>query len=160
VSGRPTWVPLGTTANKQGKIAGANASGAHDTFQGIVATGVFKSFDLQVARTGLSQHEIEKLGLDAIRSVSEQPSRADSYRGAQPIHTVLFVERGSERLLGVQMAGRDGVGLRIDVFATALHAKLTLSQIEALDLAYAPPFAPVYDPVLIAATVARKDAKK
>ena len=160
VSGEATWVPLGTTANKQGKVAGANAAGAQQTFHGIVGTAVFKVFDMQVARTGLSGHDIERLGLQAISSLSQQPSRAGSVSGGEPIHTVVYAERGSERLLGAQMAGREGVAQRVDVFATALHANMTLEQVEALDLAYAPPFAPVYDPILIAATVARKDIKQ
>jgi NADPH-dependent 2,4-dienoyl-CoA reductase/sulfur reductase-like enzyme len=160
VSGVPVWVPLGTTANKQGKIAGANAVGAHERFAGIVGSAVFKLFDLQVARTGLGPAELERLPLDALTSVSTQFSRAKSAGGGEPIQTVLYVERGSGRLLGAQMAGRDGVAQRIDVFAAALHAGMTVEQVEDLDLAYAPPFAPVYDPILIAATVARKDLQK
>lgn len=156
VSGEAVWIPLGTTANKQGKIAGANAVGGDERFRGIVGTGVFKLFDLQVARTGLGPSELKRLGLEFIAAESKQVSRANSVSGGETIRTMLFVERGSGRLLGAQMAGRDGVGGRIDVYATALHAELTVAQIEGLDLAYAPPFAPVYDPVLIAATVAKK----
>ena len=160
VTGEPTWIPLGPTANKQGKIAGANAAGAHDRFEGIVGSAVFKVFDLQVARTGLGPRELEKAEIDALSSVSTQPSRAGSVAGAEPIRTLLIAAPDSGRLLGVQMAGRDGVGQRIDVFATALHANMTIDQLEDLDLAYAPPFAPVYDPILIAATVAKKDREK
>jgi CoA-dependent NAD(P)H sulfur oxidoreductase len=160
VSGQPVWVPLGTTANKQGKVAGANAVGGHERFGGIVGSAVFKLFDLEVARTGLGAGDLKRLSLDALASVSEQPSRAASAGGGEPIMTVLYVERGSGRLLGAQMAGRDGVGLRIDVYATALHAGMTVEQVEDLDLAYAPPFSPVYDAILVAATVARKDLKK
>jgi NADPH-dependent 2,4-dienoyl-CoA reductase/sulfur reductase-like enzyme len=160
VNGETIWVPLGTTANKQGKVAGANASGGHDTFPGIVASAAFKVFDLQVARTGLNESELKKSSTPWLSAKSEQPSRAASYQPEpEPITSVLFFERDSERLLGAQMVGRDGVGQRIDVFATALHARMTLEQIEDLDLAYAPPFAPVYDPILIAATVARKQAR-
>jgi NADPH-dependent 2,4-dienoyl-CoA reductase/sulfur reductase-like enzyme len=160
VSGAPTWIPLGTTANKQGKVAGANAVGAHEQFHGIVGSAVFKVFDLEVARTGLGAAEIARLGLHAVSALSKQGSRADSVGGGEPINTVLYAEHGSQRLLGAQMAGHDGAGLRIDVFATALHARMTLEQVEDLDLAYAPPFAPVYDPILIAATVARKELQR
>jgi NADPH-dependent 2,4-dienoyl-CoA reductase/sulfur reductase-like enzyme len=156
VTGKPVWIPLGTTANRQGKIAGANAAGADERFAGIVGTGIFRVFEMQVARTGLGPKELKKAGIDAVEAPSTQPSRASSVSGGQPIRTVLFVERGSGRLLGAQMAGRDGVGGRIDVYAAALSAGMTVDDVEALDLAYAPPFAPVYDPIAIAATVAKK----
>lgn len=160
VSGRPTWVPLGTTANKQGKVAGAHAVGGEASFGGIVGTAAFKVFDLEVARTGLGRAELERLQWSAISSVSRQANRANSYPGGSTLTTVLFVERESGRLLGAQMCGASGVAKRIDVFATALHARMDVRAIEGLDLAYAPPFAPVYDPVLIAATVAQKDLAK
>jgi NADPH-dependent 2,4-dienoyl-CoA reductase/sulfur reductase-like enzyme len=156
VTGKAVWIPLGTTANRQGKVAGANAAGGDDRFSGIVGTGVFKVFEMQVARSGLGPSELKKLDIDAVVAGSTQGSRAGSVSGGQPIRTVLFVERESGKLLGAQMAGRDGVGGRIDVYATALAVGMTVQQIEGLDLAYAPPFAPVYDPIAIAATVAKK----
>jgi NADPH-dependent 2,4-dienoyl-CoA reductase/sulfur reductase-like enzyme len=156
VTGKPVWIPLGTTANRQGKVAGANAAGGDDRFAGIVGTGVFRVFEMQVARSGLGPSELKKLGIDAVVAGSTQNSRASSVSGGEPIRSVLFVEPGSGKLLGAQMAGRDGVGGRIDVYATALSTGMTVQQIEGLDLAYAPPFAPVYDPIAIAATVAKK----
>lgn len=156
VSGKPVWIPLGTTANKQGKVAGANAAGATETFGGIVGTAVFKVFGVEVGRTGLGQREITELGVEAVTAPSTQPSRAHSYPGGSEVRTVLFAETETGLLLGAQMVGREGVAGRIDTLATALHAGMTVEQVEGLDLAYAPPFAPVYDPVLIAATVARK----
>jgi NADPH-dependent 2,4-dienoyl-CoA reductase/sulfur reductase-like enzyme len=156
ISGRPAYIPLGTTANKQGKIAGANAAGAHETFAGIVGSAGFKLFELEVARTGLSSLDARRLGLDAVAVPSTHRSRAHGYPGAKPITTVLVVERGTRRLLGAQMIGGDAVAKRVDVLATALHARMTIDQVEALDLSYAPPFAPVWDPILIAATVAAK----
>ncbi|MCG6926318.1 MAG: FAD-dependent oxidoreductase [Acidobacteria bacterium] len=156
VSGRPVWIPLGTTANKQGKVAGANAAGATEVFAGVAGTVGFKVFDLEVARTGLTATEAASLGIDVVTAVSRQPSRARGYPGANPITTTLAAERGTGRLIGAQMAGVGVVAKRIDVFATALAAGLTVEALEALDLSYAPPFAPVYDPVLVAAAVARK----
>jgi NADPH-dependent 2,4-dienoyl-CoA reductase/sulfur reductase-like enzyme len=150
------YIPLGTTANKQGKVAGANAAGGEERFGGIVGTAGFRVFDLEVARTGIGGSDIERHGLDVVSSVSRHNNRGRHYPGAARLTTVLFTERASGRLLGAQMAGADGVALRVDVYATALHAGLAVDEIEALDLAYAPPFAPVYDPVLVAATVARK----
>jgi NADPH-dependent 2,4-dienoyl-CoA reductase/sulfur reductase-like enzyme len=156
VTGKPVWIPLGTTANKHGKVAGANATGAEETFGGIVGTAVFKVFGLEIGRTGLGQRDIDELGIEAVTAPSTQPSRAHSYPGGTEVTTVLFVETKTGLLLGAQMAGREGVAGRIDTLATALHAEMTVEQVESLDLAYAPPFAPVYDPILIAATVARK----
>lgn len=166
---RPSWVPLGTTANKQGKVAGANAvlaagaagaAGGDQHFDGIVGSAGFKCFDLEVARTGLGAAEIASAGLDAVAAVSTHHTRARSYPGDKPISTVVYAERGSGRLLGAQMIGGEAVAKRIDVFATALHARMTLVQVEALDLTYAPPFAPVYDAILIAASVGVKALAK
>lgn len=156
VSKRPAYIPLGDTANKQGKVAGANAAGAERLFRGIVGTAGFKAFDLEVARTGLGSVEIERLGLQAVAALSRHRSVAHAYPGSQTITTVLLAEVPGGRLLGAQMIGRATVAKRIDVFATALHAGMTIDDVEALDLAYAPPLAPVYDPILVAATVAKK----
>ncbi len=156
VLGQAVYIPLGTTANKQGKVAGANAAGGAERFAGIVGTAGFKVFGIEVARTGVGAAEISRHGLDALSCVSRHSSRGHHYPGSATITTVLFVERGSGRLLGAQMAGGDTVAKRIDVFAVALRARMRVDEVESLDLSYAPPFAPVYDPVIIAAAVARK----
>ena len=157
VSGHAVWVPLGTTANKQGKVAGADASGADERFPGIVGTAAFRVFDLEVARTGLGGSEAQRSGLDFVVAPSTHRSRGHAFPGSTTVTTVLLVERRTGRLLGAQMAGREGAATRIDVLAAALHAGMTVEQVEALDLAYAPPLAPVYVPrLLIAASVARK----
>jgi NADPH-dependent 2,4-dienoyl-CoA reductase/sulfur reductase-like enzyme len=156
VSGRPAWIPLGTTANKQGKVAGANAAGADERFGGIVGTAGFKLFEIEVARTGLGMADVRRLGIDALSSNSRHRSRGHAYPGGRTTDTVLIVERSSGRLLGAQMAG-ETAAKRIDVLAAALQAKMTVADVEQLDLSYAPPFAPVYDPILVAASVARKD---
>lgn len=155
VAGGPAWIPLGTTANKQGKVAGANAAGADERFGGVVGTAAFKVFGLQVGRTGLGRAEAAEA---ILFSTSKHGSRGHGYPGSGPITTVLVVDAGG-RLLGAQLVGAEGVKGRIDVFATALHAGMTVAQIEGLDLAYAPPLAPVYDPILIAASVARKELR-
>jgi NADPH-dependent 2,4-dienoyl-CoA reductase/sulfur reductase-like enzyme len=156
VTGRPAWIPLGTTANKQGKVAGANATGAGERFDGIVGSAAFKVFDLEVGRTGLNAAEAGRAGLDAVGAGSKHRSRGHGYPGAKDVTTVLVAERSTGRLLGAQMVGGEGVAGRIDVLATALTARFTVAQLEQLDLAYAPPLAPVYDPILIAAGVASK----
>lgn len=160
VSRRPAYVPLGTTANKQGKVAGANAAGGDERFGGIVGTAAFKVFDLEVGRTGLTLSDAAAAGLDAITSASTHRSRGHAYPGSKVLTTVLVLERKTGRLLGAQMVGAEGVTGRVDVLATALTSGMSVQQLEQLDLAYAPPLAPVYDPLLIAAAVGGKDLAK
>jgi NADPH-dependent 2,4-dienoyl-CoA reductase/sulfur reductase-like enzyme len=160
VSGKPSFVPLGTTANKQGKIAGANAAGADERFAGIVGSAAFKVFDLEVGRTGLGRAELDKIGMRATRTLSTHLDHAPSFSPANKLTSVLFTDPGSGKLLGAQMVGDGVVGKRIDVYATALYAGLSVQDVADLDLTYAPPIAPVYDPVLIAASVAEKQLEK
>lgn len=143
----PAWIPLGPAANKTGRVAGTVAAGGTARFGGVVGTAVVKVFDLGVARTGLT---LDEAGPDAVATDAVHRSRAKYYPGGHPLH-VRLVHKPGGRLLGGQLAGRDGVAKRIDVLATALHAGLSVAQLAELDLSYAPPFAPVYDPVLIAA---------
>jgi len=150
VLGRPAWIPLGPAANKTGRVAGTVAAGGAASFRGIVGTAVVKVFGLEVARTGLTLAEAEAAGLAARAVDVVSRSRAKYYPGAQPLH-VRLVHAPDGRLLGGQLAGREGAAKRIDVLATALHAGMTVADIAGLDLSYAPPFAPVYDPVLAAA---------
>lgn len=160
VLGAFVWLPLGTTANKQGKVAGINASGGDARFGGIVGTAGFKLFDLEVARTGIGPGESADSRWRRVRVVSKHANRGHGFPGAGRITSVLFVDGASGRLLGAQMIGPGAVATRIDVYAAALHAGMTVDDIEGLDLAYAPPFAPVYDPILIAARVARKEIER
>jgi CoA-dependent NAD(P)H sulfur oxidoreductase len=153
---RNTYMPLGTTANKQGRVAGNNMAGFDAAFAGIVGTAVFKVFDLEVGRTGLSEKDARREGLDCVSNTIEHTSRAHYFPGVSRIRVRLVAERNTGRLLGAQMAGREGISKRVDVFATAITAGMTAHQVENLDLGYAPPFAPVYDPVLIAASEIQK----
>ncbi|HXJ96215.1 MAG TPA: FAD-dependent oxidoreductase [Terriglobia bacterium] len=150
VSGQRTYVPLGTTANKQGRVAGENAAGGRERFPGIVGTAVVKVFGLEVARTGLGSEEAREAGFRAAEALVQAPARA-RYLGGQDILVKLIGDRASGRLLGAQMVGPEGVAKRIDVLATALHSRLTAEQVYQLDLSYAPPFSSVWDPILIAA---------
>jgi NADPH-dependent 2,4-dienoyl-CoA reductase/sulfur reductase-like enzyme len=150
VLGRPAWVPLGPAANKTGRVAGTVAAGGSASFKGVVGTVAVKVFDLEVASTGLTLDEARAAGLDAVATDEVSRSRAKYYPGSSPLH-VRLVHTREGRLLGGQLAGREGVAKRVDVLATALYAGLTVADLAALDLSYAPPFAPVYDPVLAAA---------
>ena len=158
VTGKDVYIPRGTTANKQGRTAGENASGGHEVFEGIVGTAVSKIFDLTVARTGLTSAEALAEGYDFVTSTVAHPSHAHTYPNPEPkdITIKLIAERTTGRLLGAQMIGEIGVAKRIDVFATAVCQGMTIGDISSLDLSYSPPFAPVWDPILVAANVALK----
>jgi NADPH-dependent 2,4-dienoyl-CoA reductase/sulfur reductase-like enzyme len=151
VSRAPAHVALGTHANKQGRVAGINLGGGYATFAGVVGTAVTKVCDLEVARTGLREGEAGRAGFRYVTATVESTTRAGYYPDAQPITTKLIAERRSGRLLGAQIVGREGAAKRIDVLATALWNEMTVEELTGLDLSYAPPFAPVWDPVLIAA---------
>ncbi|MGW1588683.1 FAD-dependent oxidoreductase [Streptomyces sp. NPDC002386] len=157
VSGQEQYVPLGTHANKHGQVIGTNAAGGYATFPGVVGTAVSKVCDLEIARTGLREKDAHRAGLRFESVVIESTSRAGYYPGASPMTVKMLAERGTGRLLGVQIVGREGAGKRVDVAAVALTAQMTVQQMTALDLGYAPPFSPVWDPVLVAA---RKAAAK
>ncbi len=149
--GGPSYVPLGTTANKQGRVAGANVAGGDEHFAGVLGTAVVKICDLEVGRTGLGEQEAANAGFDVVSASVMHLSRAGYYPGHEQVRVKLVAERGSGRLLGGQIVGREGVAKRVDVIAAALHARATAADLEGYDLSYAPPFAPVWDPVLIAA---------
>ncbi|WP_324717445.1 FAD-dependent oxidoreductase [Carboxydochorda subterranea] len=157
---RPVWIPLGTTSNKQGRIAGENAAGGDARFRGIVGTAALRVFDLEVARTGLTREEAEREPRwEAVEVHVRHGSRAHYYPGRGPIDAWLVGDRKSGRLLGAQMVGPAGsVAKRIDVLAVALSAGLPVEEVAELDLSYAPPFAPVWDVALIAAREWLKDA--
>ncbi len=156
VSGKRVWFPLGQPAVKQGWVAGANASGfgTSEKYAGIVGTNIVKVFDLELARTGLGFEEAQELGFDVDVIENETNSRAGYYPNGSKIFTRLIFDRRG-KLLGAQMAGREGVAQRIDVYASALYASLKLGDVENLDLAYAPPFAPTIDPIQRAANMAK-----
>ncbi len=156
VLNKPAYIPLGTTANKQGRIAGTNIAGGDAAFGGIVGTAVVKVFDLEVARTGLSEREAQQAGFDAASVTIKAPARAHYMPTHPPIHVKLVFEKGTKKLLGGQMVGEEGVSKRIDIIAAALHNGWTVYDLAQLDLSYAPPFAPVWDPILVAANVASK----
>ncbi len=151
VSRRPTAIALGTHANKQGRVAGVNLGGGYATFPGVVGTAVTKVCGLEVARTGLTEAEAEAAGFASESVVVDSTTRAGYFPGAEPITTKLVAERRSGRLLGAQIVGAEGAAKRIDVLACALWNEMAVDAIANLDLGYAPPFSPVWDPVLIAA---------
>ncbi|MBL8151922.1 MAG: FAD-dependent oxidoreductase [Blastocatellia bacterium] len=157
VSDQPVYLPLGTTANKQGRVAGINVAGGRAELRGVAGTSLLKVFDLEVAVTGLSLQEAKEAGFAARSSYSSSISKAGYYPGAVEIETEIIYDTHTGRLLGAQMVGKEGVAKRVDIFATALYARLRLDDILQLDLGYAPPFAPVWDPVAYAARKAETE---
>lgn len=157
VSGQAAWVPLGTTANKQGRVAGENAVGGSARFPGVVGTAVVKLFDLEVARTGLHLAEAAAAGFQPVAATVRHRSRAGYYPGGAPMTVRLVLDRPTGRVLGGQLVGAEGAARRVDVIAAALHTGMTVEQFAELDLGYAPPFAPVWDPLLLAARQGLKD---
>jgi NADPH-dependent 2,4-dienoyl-CoA reductase/sulfur reductase-like enzyme len=151
VSQRRVHVALGTVANKQGRVAGINLGGGYATFRGVVGTAITKICSLEVARTGLSEVEATTDGFDAAAVTIETTTRAGYLPDAEPMTVKLLGERGTGRLLGAQIIGGNGAAKRIDTVATALHGGLRIDEMIDLDLAYAPPFSSVWDPIAVAA---------
>jgi NADPH-dependent 2,4-dienoyl-CoA reductase/sulfur reductase-like enzyme len=158
VTGKRTWIPLGTTANRQGKVAGENAVGGNAKFPGVAGTNITKVFDLEVAQTGLTEAAGRDQGLDASSASITASSRAHGYPGGKPIRVKVVFEKGTGRLLGAQMIGEEGVVKRIDTVAAGLHCGMTVGDLASVDMGYAPPYSPVWDPVLTAARQAMKKA--
>jgi NADPH-dependent 2,4-dienoyl-CoA reductase/sulfur reductase-like enzyme len=155
LSGVRKVVALGTHANKQGRVCGINIGGGYATFPGVIGTAITKICELEVARTGLSEREAGEAGYEYVSAVVDSTTRAGYYPGAQPIRLKMIAERRSGRLLGAQIVGKDAAAKRIDVLAATIWNGMTVDEILGLDLSYAPPFSPVWDPVLIAARKAQ-----
>ena len=148
VTGKPLYRPMGSTANKMGRIAGDVITGGSLEFRGVLGTGIFKVFDLSVAMTGLTEKEARKSGYDIEVIHNIKPNVPDYYPGSTEMTIKAIADRKTEKLLGVQIVGGEGVDKRIDVFVTAITYGAKAGDLFHLDLAYAPPFATTKDPVL------------
>lgn len=151
VTGHPVHIPLGTHANKQGRVVGINIGGGYATFPGVIGTAVTRVCDLEVARTGLREVDASAAGYEFVCVVAESTNRAGYLPGAETMVVKLIVERRTGRLLGGQIVGRSHAAKRIDTLAVALWNGMTVDEMTGLDLGYAPPYSPVWDPVLVAA---------
>ncbi|MFC1889390.1 FAD-dependent oxidoreductase [Thermodesulfobacteriota bacterium] len=156
ITGEPTFTPLGDIANKQGWTAGENAAGGEALYRGSLGSMHFRCFDLEVGMTGLTAAEATER-FDAHATVIEHRSRAHAQPRGVPILVKLVADRKTGRLLGGQLAGTEGAALRVNALAVALHAGLTIEDLQQADFAYAPPFSPVIDPILLAARVMTKE---
>lgn len=150
------YIPLGTTANKQGRIAGTNMGGGHAEFKGILGTAVMKVLDLQMARTGLSEKEAKALNMDYETVTIKSHHHAHYYPNPPKLFIKLVFDKNDRTLLGGQVVGHKGVDKRIDVLAVAITHGMKIDDLQDLDLAYAPPFNTVWDPIQQASRVAEK----
>jgi NADPH-dependent 2,4-dienoyl-CoA reductase/sulfur reductase-like enzyme len=151
VSRQRVTVALGTHANKQGRVAGMNASGGYLAFPGVIGTAITKICEYEIGRTGLSEREATAAGFEYESARIESTTRASYYPGAQPITVKVLVEKNGGRLLGAQVIGREGAAKRIDVMATAIWNEMRADDFGQIDLSYAPPLSPLWDPTLVAA---------
>lgn len=151
VSKQHMYIALGTVANKTGLVAGSSIAGEKAVFPGAVGTAVCKVCKYEVARTGLNEKELTQLKIEYVTATIDSKTRADYYPDAKKITVKLLAEKNSGRLLGGQIIGEEDAAKRIDVLATAVTHNLTLQNVIDLDLSYAPPFSPVWDPVQTAA---------
>jgi NADPH-dependent 2,4-dienoyl-CoA reductase/sulfur reductase-like enzyme/rhodanese-related sulfurtransferase len=154
LTGARTRIPLAGPANRQGRIAGANAAGGHFVYPGALGTSIVRVLQMAAAFTGLNSAQAAKAGFSFFTSVTIDPNHAGYYPGSKPMTIKIVAEEGTGRILGAQIVGEDGVDKRIDVFATAIAGKMSVFDLESLDLAYAPPFGSAIDPVNTAAFVA------
>ena len=153
VSGEQAWVPLGLTANRAGRAIGRTVAGDPEPVGNVAGTAVVKAFEMECGRSGLLPEAARDAGFEPVSETIETRSRSGYYPGAAETTVTLVAEEGTGKLLGGTIAGTDRAAVRIDTVATALEADMTVGELERTDLAYAPPFSPVWDPILVAAKV-------
>lgn len=159
LTGEPIWRPLGSTANKTGRVAGDVATGGDAEHRGVLGTGILRVFDLGVAHTGLTEAEARKQGYDVVTHTDTKPTRA-GYLGGKKVTIKAVADRATGRILGAQVVGPEGVDKRVDVLATAITFGATAEDLIHLDLAYAPPFSTAKDPIhFVGMVLAAKIAK-
>ncbi len=153
ITNRKIYVPLGTIANKHGRVAGLNCARQSARFPGAISSAEFKCFEMAVARTGMTLGDAVMNGFDPEEITITASSAAHGYPESNPIQVAMVADKKTRRLLGAQMVGVQGVAERINIIAVAIFNGNTVDEFSMFDLAYAPPFSPVWDPVLVAANV-------
>ena len=156
ITNEDIYLPLGTTANKQGRVAGENAAGGSARFRGIAGSAITKVFDLYIGKTGLTRQEALNYGFDPIEEEIESVTKARYYPDSKPIWIKIIADRKSGRILGSQIVGGEGVKERIDLIALALLLKADLRDLSSYDACYVPPASPVWEPLNIAASQTAK----
>ena len=157
ITDKPTWLPLGDTANKQGRVAGTVIAGKEASFRGVLGTAITKVFERGFATTGLSKKAAQGAGFEVESVCIEDTAHAGYYPDKSPLTVTLVWEKGTQKLLGAQLAGYGDALKRVDVIAALLLQGGTLADLADLDMAYAPPFSGVWDSLLVAANVALSD---
>lgn len=150
LSGREVYIPMGTTANKQGRVAGENAAGRNTSFNGVLGTGIARVMEMEISRTGLSESECQALGINYISKRIKSKTAAHYCPVSGDIHVKLIINQSNHHLIGAQIIGYTGAAMRIDMLATAITVGSTIEELIDMDLAYSPPFSPVWDPILVA----------
>jgi rhodanese-related sulfurtransferase len=153
ITGKKTWIPLGSTANKQGRVAGINVCGGHATFPGVLGTTVFKAFDFNVAKTGLNMKEAAREGFHPIQAIVRGHDRAHYYPGRKESILKVIADLKTGQILGGQALGEGPSDKFMDILAMALHGKMDCGKLALVDLCYAPPYSPVLSPIIAAANV-------
>jgi NADPH-dependent 2,4-dienoyl-CoA reductase/sulfur reductase-like enzyme len=156
ITNKDMYLPLGTTANKQGRVAGENAAGGNARFRGIAGSAITKVFDLFIGKTGLTKEEALRNGFDPVEEVIEDITRAGYYPDNKPIWIKIVADRKSGRALGSQIVGGESVKERIDLMALALLVKADVRDLASYDACYVPPASPVWEPFNIAASQTAK----
>ncbi len=156
ISGKPVWAPFAATASKQGRVAGDNAAGGRERFPGVIQTRLLRVFDIEFGATGLDEAAAVKAGLEIDTTVIRHDDRALYIDGREELTIALIVERSTKRVVGAQVFGAAGSGMRLNVLAAAIYGGYTVDELAFLDLGYIPEISPVWDPVLVSAQVARK----
>lgn len=159
ITGQALYRPLGSTANKMGRIAGDQITGGDLEFRGILGTGIVKIFDATVAQTGLTEREALRNGFHVAVCHNIKPDKPEYFHGQEMLIKAV-ADRESGKLLGVQIIGKSGVDKRIDVFATALAFGAKVQDLFHLDLAYAPPFSTTKDPVMYTGMILTNDIER
>jgi NADPH-dependent 2,4-dienoyl-CoA reductase/sulfur reductase-like enzyme/rhodanese-related sulfurtransferase len=153
INSRATYVPLGSTANKEGRVAGINAAGGRASLSGILGTGMVKVFSLNIGRTGYTEARAREAGFKVETVLSPFPDKAHYYPEAKPIAIKLIADRSKGRILGMQAVGEGDVAKRVDVAATAIKFEATAMDLSHLDLGYAPPYSAAMDNLIVAADI-------
>ena len=157
VTGKKDWHPLAQVSNKMGRVAGSNVAGSEMNFPGSLGTTLVKLFDYEIGFTGISEAEAKENGFSPVTTFVKAMSRAAYYPGKTPVNMTLVYDSSSGRILGSQIISRDGGAWRLNTVATAIQGKMGIEDLFYTDLGYTPPFGPVWDPIIVAASLSMRE---